>query len=887
MDRVLRWLRWPLRIFLLALAYVVTAHLSYLMADPGTYASAVFPPAGIALVAVLIWGWRISPGVFLGSVALNLTLGTEALTVDLSQLPVALGIAGGATLQALVGWQLCRRFAAIPVVGSNDWHEIRIVVLGGPLACVVSASIGNAMLVLGGREPLDAAVVNFWTWWVGDTIGVVIFTPLTLLAMQPRHYGREHRALLLGVLMAALIVVLAIFHYVSRQEALRMEAGFQQQAREQVEHLDARLSSYTEALHSLRRLWLASQSVEGDEFDRFAAGMLEDHPDIDALAWVPAYPEHMQVAFVTPEGGRLQVGMDLATDSALRAARDQAKVSGQVVIVPYSGSPLRRALGDSLIMMVPVYASPAVPTGRMDQAPQFLGVALGLFDLESGWMRYWPARKNAALPIELVEQGRALPYVGSMATLDKWPMTWKTDLGKGGRQWRVTITSPEGYRSRHRSLQPVLLLGAGLLLVGMLQALLLSMRRTMLLQMQAQKAERARELAEQTAQTKSSFLATMSHEIRTPMNGVIGMTQLLSDTRLSSDQQHYVSTIRQSCEALLRIINDILDYSKIEAGKLEVEQVPFRLPDLLNECASLFISASGENGVTLRVEAAPDLPAEVLGDPLRIRQILINLLANAFKFTREGAVVLRVWVLQATADSTLVHFEVHDTGIGMNAQQRDRLFEAFAQGDSSITRKYGGTGLGLSICRQLVELMHGTIGVNSEPGQGSVFWFRLPLRRAAVDFTLPPGARPRPVRDVSGLRVLVAEDNPVNQQVIAGLLKKHGVMPVMAADGVEALQRLTSSHAAFDMVFMDCEMPNMDGYTATERLRQWEAHQGVPPLFICGVSAHVLQEFRDRALQAGMNEFIAKPLRRDDLLRVLMDVAEQHRTNVPARQAEH
>lgn len=874
MERVLQWLRWPLRTLFLALAYVATAHLFYLMASPGTYAAAVFPPAGIALAAILVWGWRISPGVFLGSLALNLTLGTVPFGLDLGQLPVASGIALGATLQALAGGLLCRRLAAIPVEGRNDWHEIRIVLLGGPLACVISASVGNVMLVMGGREPVEAVVVNFWTWWIGDTIGVVVFTPLTLLALRPWNYGREQRSLLVGVMLAALMAVLALFHFVSRHETQRMEALFQQQAHEQVESLGVRLSVYAETLHSLRRLWEASESVEADEFARFAGGALEDHPDIRSLAWVPVSPDHMQVAYATPGDGRLRAGMDLAPDHRLVVARDEARASGKMVIAPYTGHAVGAEMADALIMMVPIYTQPVATVEAADRERLFAGVALGVFDLDEA------ARKGAirnGLPIVMEEGGLHLPYLHAQEQPDTWPMRWQKDLRKDGRTWHVTVLSPQGYRAAHRSLQTVTLLGGGLLLVGMLQALLLSMRRTMLLQLQATEAERARALAEQAAQTKSSFLATMSHEIRTPMNGVIGMTQLLSDTSLSAEQQHYVSTIRQSCEALLRIINDILDHSKIEAGKLELEQVPFSLPRLLDECASLFAPVSTESGVGLRVESDPDLPTDVTGDPVRIRQILINLLANAFKFTREGNVVLRVRLHGGNKDTSVVHFEVEDTGIGMDAQQRARLFEAFSQGDSSITRKYGGTGLGLSICRQLVGLMHGEIGVNSEPGNGSVFWFRLPLRLTVPDTTLPVGMRPRPVIDISGLRVLVAEDNPVNQQVIAGLLKKYGLLAVMASDGVEALQRLTGAHGAFDLVFMDCEMPNMDGYTATTRLRQWESDMGVLPLHVCGVSAHVMAEFRERALGAGMDDFIAKPLRRNDLLHVLMDVAEKIR----------
>ncbi|MFP5430006.1 MAG: ATP-binding protein [Gammaproteobacteria bacterium] len=869
MERVIQGLLWPGRVVLLALAYVVTAHLSYLVASPGTYASAVFPPAGIALAAVLIWGWRISPGVFLGSVLLNITLGHEAFTIDVGQLPIALGIAGGATLQAVAGALLCQRLQGVPAVARTDWHEMHIVLLGGPLACVISAAIGNVMLVAGGREPAAAAFVNFWTWWVGDSIGVIIFTPLVLVALRPGFYGREHRNTMLVLSVLALVGVLVLFHFVSRHETFRMELEFRQEAQRQVEQLDFRASVYEEALHSLRRLWESSESVSEDEFERFAAGMVQDHADMLSLAWVPAGRMQRQVAYASPPGAGLRAGVVLDAIPGLKAALELAQGTDHAVMVACAGDAHGPLPPQALLMLLPVYRPPsAAGTGAV-----FDGHVLGVFDLASGTRSGLGLAGGSLLPMEIREDGRLLSCLGDASSVDKWPIRWTTVLERGERQWQITVSSPQGFRAQHRSLQAVLMLGGGLLLLGLLQALLLAMRRSMLLRLQAADAERARELAEQTAQTKSSFLATMSHEIRTPMNGVIGMTQLLSDTRMTPEQQHYVSTIRQSCEALLRIINDILDHAKIEAGKLEVEQVPFSLPTLLNECASLFSPLAADSGVQFQVEMSPALPGEVLGDPVRIRQILINLLSNAFKFTRKGRVVLRVRVQQDDAAATVVHFEVEDTGIGMDEQQRTRLFEAFSQGDSSITRRYGGTGLGLSICRQLVDLMRGDIGVSSEAGRGSVFWFRLPLRRTVPDATLPPGARPQPVRDVSGLRVLVAEDNKVNQQVIAGLLKRHGLGAVMTADGVEALQRLTAAHGDFDLVFMDCEMPNMDGYTATARLRQWEAAAGVRPVVICGVSAHVLQEFRDRAVQAGMDDFIAKPLRREDLLRVLQNVA--------------
>jgi signal transduction histidine kinase/CheY-like chemotaxis protein len=630
------------------------------------------------------------------------------------------------------------------------------------------------------------------------------------------------------------------------------------------------------------------------------------YPELTGIAWIVLVPAAKLPSFspqpvvpadaerpgargaVFPAGKRAQyclARMELGPNAAVVTPSDYDLCAGtRLLATRDAGSLLVFAAASELSVASPVYRGGGVPATVAARRRDFLGWTAvsvdptSLLGLALGFQTDTELvlRRSSGASTLVFRLGQAPPARQSTTI----------DLNNGATLEVIGSSAGGGIFGDSSAL---LLLIGGLVLSALFALLILALGtgraramrlvevKTRELAAEALLIAEARDDAVEASNAKSVFVATISHELRTPLSGVIGTTELLLETQLDLEQQEYAEIVRSSSEGLLLVINDILDYSKIEAGKLELDPTGFAPSELIAECCALLLPLARDKGIALTVETDPSFPGWAFGDAARLRQVLINLLSNAVKFTEDGQVTVHAAAKPTSDDESLLRIEVTDTGIGIDEPTLARLFQPFTQADSSTARKYGGTGLGLTISARLIELMGGTLAASSTPGVGSTFWFEvaLPLADRSDQSDQQGDAHPTfsalGVRDAAGHLtdaaplVLVADDNPVNQMLASRLLDKCGYRSEVVANGNEALKAVDGKRYA--AILMDCQMPEMDGYTATRAIRsREEGHQHVP---IIATTAHSMSGDREACIAAGMDNYISKPIRVLELRDVL------------------
>jgi len=621
-------------------------------------------------------------------------------------------------------------------------------------------------------------------------------------------------------------------------------------------------------------VWIALVPASGlPAFERQSAAQLSTSKRQEPFTILPsgARPYYCLLALSVNRGAAVnpQILNDYCASYPLLALRDSGKALASATRLPDGIA--------TLALATPIYSGGGIPTTVSARTHAFLGWTAMSILPRALLATALHGHPNTAVVLRRNSSGSTLLFKDGSAPRHAQSVT--VNLHDGSTLQVLGAAVASGAFAGSGALGLLIggivlsmLLGALVLVLGTgrTRAMRLVAERTRELAAEALLSVSARDDAVEASNAKSVFVASVSHELRTPLSGVIGTAELLLETRLDAEQHEYAEIVRSSSEGLLLVINDILDYSKIEAGKLELDPIGFAVSELIAESCALMLPIARQKGLELDVQAGPDLPGWLRGDAGRIRQVLINLLSNAVKFTTAGQITVRVSASAASEPATLLRIEVSDTGIGIDAATLAHLFQPFTQGDNSTARKYGGTGLGLAISAQLVEMMGGTLSADSTPGKGSTVSFQIELPLAGRDNQethTPAKFAALGERDSAGgltdaaPLVLVAEDNPVNQMLAGRLLDRCGYRSEVVGNGNEALE--ATAHTDYAAILMDCQMPGMDGYEATRAIRRREADPAHLP--IIAVTAHSMRGDREKCIAAGMDDYISKPIRAAEL----------------------
>ncbi|HLA34987.1 MAG TPA: ATP-binding protein, partial [Rhodocyclaceae bacterium] len=746
---------------LLALCYILFGLLGNALALPGEIFSTFYPAAGIALAALLHGGARLWPGLWIGAFAANLWISMRhGHTVD-TALVLSFAMASGATLQAVVGAALIRHFMDNSWrLLENDRDILKCLMLGGNLAGLIAPTIGCSVMAYLNLTAIDDFGATALAAYLGNLFGILIAAPIAQALLNYETPLWRHRLkAVVPPILTTLSAVIVAFVLVTRWEKDSINHRLQTQGEIAYDLLSRTIDSQSDVLASLRRLLELSPTIGNAQFQHYGAAAVKEFHSMHALGWAP-FDKRLEGAtqfWSAPirldapiANEHIELGEDLYRHPAVRDALDKARttgratVSGKIVFERHIKEKVGVMLFDpTLEILSPSPSSPSatglLPPDRVKGVAFAVANVAELIDTAIGRRLEPGIVLHIADPDAPPGERVLFQSDGGRAPIDK-KMLWKSAVKIADRSWELTVFPSPEYLNAARPTIAWIVIDAGLVITVMLLTMMLGMtgrNSSVRRRVKEQTAEliatsaalrRAAATAEAANIAKSRFLATMSHEIRTPLNGVMGMAQLLMMPETSEhERQEFASTIYTSGESLLAILNDVLDLSKVEAGRMSLARVSFDPAELLSETADLFTGLAQYKGLSLSAEWLGQPNRQFWGDPMRLRQMLSNLINNALKFTAKGSI--RIDADESALDKgegiMLVKFRVVDTGIGIPADKIHLLFKPFSQVDASNTRKFGGTGLGLSIVASLADLMGGDVGCDSREGHGAEFWFTL------------------------------------------------------------------------------------------------------------------------------------------------------------------
>lgn len=884
---------------LVAVLYFVGAMLGHSLAIPPNFAAAVWPAAGVALASVmLLRGLAPAIGILIGAIVANTLNVSAGDTTEWSALIPGICISIGSVLQATAQWYLYRHFIGRDASWSDPSVLVRFSLLVAIGGSTIAATIGVTTLYFAGVITESQLPFNWVTWLIGDAVGVLLIAPAAHVIFSNRHYSLSQKLQILLPFVVILCVVYLLF---------LKSIGYAEERRTQIlrsdaDHLartiESRLVISENKLSAYAAFFVASEKVYQDEFNEFSSIIMANDDVFHGIGWTEVLDDdgrRQWEEYFRANGYPDYQFMELGANGSLAPAKPRDLYYPVLYIYPFeqnrrafglnlAANPARKtALLDAAKLRRPIATAPIVLAQETEKQkaiimynPVFSPVSQELLGYASGVMRLdgilgesFERASQASLQFNLYDvTDERQPLYESPEQPDSVDHVFSYPELFGNRAYELQIYPGKLYPHEGGDWSSYVILTGGFIIAALFLAFVMITtgtienisrkvkEKTSELMVAAQQANAANE-------AKSAFLANISHELRTPMNAIIGFIHLVLKSPLNAEQKRYLRNASMASDTLLALINQTLDYAKIEAGKMELEDGPVNIRRTEEKMQALFGQLAAEKHLRFLTAVDQSVPELLRGDYLRIEQIILNLLSNAFRFTSSGEVSLSFYYL---ADDGVLQIRVRDTGIGIPKEKLEHIFSAFGQVDVSTSREYGGTGLGLSISKRIAKMMNGDILVRSSVGMGSEFCVNLTLSEdtspALVKVFTDHHAAP-----LAGANILVVEDVAMNQIITQELLKGFGAHAEIAGNGQEAVTLLRAGHT-FDAVLMDIQMPVMDGYEATRIIRR-EISSDLP---VIGMTANAMDSDIEHCRSLGMNAHIAKPVDPEVMLEVLRSV---------------